>query len=226
MDEYKDWLELGSFHSYVETEPLLAPRQFPTEPPKQPKKPRKKREYSKDASKTPVSKWREAITFCTPMLIALCVAGVLRGFVFTNTRVPTPSMEHTIMSGSRLVGSKLSYLSSEPQRYDVVIFKFPDDETQDYVKRIIGLPGEKIEIKNGQVYVNDSTVPLRDDFVTACVPTGNYGPYYVPNDSYFMLGDNRGNSADSRFWTHTYVKREKIIAKVQFEYYPEWKKIE
>lgn len=164
--------------------------------------------------------------FLVPTLIALSLAGALRGFVFTNTRVPSASMENTIMTGSRLIGSKLSYLSQDPQRYDIVIFKFPDDESQDYVKRIIGLPGEKVEIRSGKVYINDSPTPLTSQFITACTPAGDYGPYYVPQGSYFMMGDNREDSSDSRFWTNQFVKREKIIAEVKFQYYPEWKQIQ
>lgn len=221
MDNFEDWLGLGQFHDYVETEPLL-PNQRPGPPKKEPEPPpepsRKKLIKNK--------KLREIVTFFTPMVIALTVALLLRGFVFTNTRVPTGSMESTIASHSRILGSKLTYAFNDPQRYDIVIFKFPDDESVDYVKRVIGLPGEKVEIIDGKVYINDSAQPLRDDFITEGVPAGDWGPYYVPEDSYFMLGDNRGNSADSRYWTNHFVKRNKIIAKVSFVYYPEWKKVE
>lgn len=225
MDEfdYKEWLDLDNFHSYVETEPLLLRA---TPPGKPPEKQKKKPPADPGKKIPPTSKWREIVSFCTPMVIALCVAGLLRAFVFTNTKVPTGSMENTIAIGSRLIGSKLSYLFRNPERFDIVIFKYPDDETQEYVKRIIGLPGEKVEIKNGKVYINDSTEPLRDDFVTVSLPTGNYGPYYVPGDSYFMMGDSRQNSEDSRYWRNPYVKRSKLIAKVQFQYHPKIEKIE
>ena len=110
----------------------------------------------------------------------------------------------------------------------VVIFKYPDDERQNYVKRIIGLPGETVEIKDGTVYVtqtNGKTIQLRDDFVTYCTPVGDYGPYKVPEDSYFMMGDNRNDSEDSRFWNHKFVKKKKIVGKVVFCYYPSIHKI-
>lgn len=229
MDDYKDWFDLNGFHDYVETEPLQnqASPPPPEKPPTHPKPSRNKRRPStpEPDPKGPVSKVREVLLFLTPMLLALVLAGGLRTFVFTNIRVPTSSMENTIMSGSRLIGSKLVYHFNEPQRYDIAIFEFPDNEELDYVKRIIGLPGEKVQIKNGLVYINDSNVPLRSDFVTTCVPSGNYGPYFVPAGCYFMLGDNRDNSADSRDWINTFVKRDKIIAKVKFSYSPEWKEI-
>ena len=109
------------------------------------------------------------------------------------------------------------------------MFKYPDNEEQIYVKRIIGLPGETVQIVNGVVYVTKTdgkTIQLDDSFVTACEPYGDFGPYVVPPDSYFMLGDNRNDSKDSRFWTNTYVKRDKIIGKVKFRYYPSIGKIQ
>ena len=98
------------------------------------------------------------------------------------------------------------------------------NEKEFYVKRIIGLPGETITIVNGVVYAADkdgNTIQLKDDFITACEPTGNFGPYVVPENSYFVLGDNRESSIDSRYWTSTnYVDRDLIIGKVKFRYYP------
>ena len=84
-----------------------------------------------------------------------------------------------------------------------------------------------MEIKDGTVYVtqtNGKTIQLRDDFVTYCTPVGDYGPYKVPEDSYFMMGDNRNDSEDSRFWDHKFVKKKKIVGKV-FCYYPSIHKI-
>lgn len=175
------------------------------------------------------SKLRENVEFCIPIVIALAVALVLRICVFANAVVPSGSMLNTIQEGDRIIASRLAYKNDDPQRYDIILFKYPDDESLIYVKRIIGLPGETVQIVNGVVYVTKTdgkTIQLDDSFVTACVPYGNFGPYEVPQDSYFMLGDNRNDSKDSRSWTNTYVKRDKIIGKVKFRYYPSIGKIE
>lgn len=84
---------------------------------------------------------------------------------------------------------------------------------------MIGLPGETVEIKDGKVYINGSDTPLDDSFVPE-VPIGSYGPYTVPEDSYFMLGDNRNRSRDSRFWDNTFVTFDEIVGKAVIRYYP------
>ena len=84
---------------------------------------------------------------------------------------------------------------------------------------MIGLPGETVEIRDGKVYINGSDEPLDDSFVPE-VPTGNYGPYTVPENSYFMLGDNREYSRDSRFWKNTFVSFDEIVGKAIVRYYP------
>lgn len=180
-------------------------------------------------NKKPKSKLQETIEFCIPIVIAVVLALILRIFVFANAVVPTGSMLNTIQEGDRIIASRLAYKNDDPQRYDIILFKYPDDESQIYVKRVIGLPGETVQIVGGVVYVTKTdgkTIQLADSFVTACVPYGDFGPYVVPKDSYFMLGDNRNDSKDSRYWTNTYVKRDKIIGKVKFRYYPSIGKIE
>lgn len=180
-------------------------------------------------NKKPKSKLQETIEFCIPIVIAVVLALILRTFVFANAVVPTGSMLNTIQEGDRIIASRLAYKNDDPQRYDIILFKYPDDESQIYVKRVIGLPGETVQIVGGVVYVTKTdgkTIQLDDSFVTACVPYGDFGPYVVPKDSYFMLGDNRNDSKDSRYWTNTYVKRDKIIGKVKFRYYPSIGKIE
>lgn len=180
-------------------------------------------------NKKPKSKLQETIEFCIPIVIAVVLALILRTFVFANAVVPTGSMLNTIQEGDRIIASRLAYKNDDPQRYDIILFKYPDDESQIYVKRVIGLPGETVQIVGGVVYVTKTdgkTIQLADSFVTACVPYGDFGPFVVPKDSYFMLGDNRNDSKDSRYWTNTYVKRDKIIGKVKFRYYPSIGKIE
>lgn len=182
-----------------------------------------------DEGKYEKSKLRDAIEFCTPIIAAFIIAMLLKVFVFANAVVPTGSMLNTIQENDRIIANRLAYISSDPERYDIVIFKFPDDETQCYVKRIIGLPGETVEIQKGKVYVttyNGEKKELDNSFVTNCIPSGDFGPFKVPENSYFMLGDNRNNSWDSRYWDDKYVSKDKIVGKVKFRYYPSLNKIQ
>ena len=112
-----------------------------------------------------------------------------------------------------------AYLNSDPERFDIIIFKYPDDETKTFIKRVIGLPGETVEIRDGKVYINGSAEPLDDSFCPE-MPTGDFGPYVVPEDSYFVMGDNRENSHDSRYWVNTYVERSAIMGKAVLRYWP------
>ncbi len=196
------------------------------------KKPKKKKHTKKKAieksEKQEVSKLKEAISFMTPIVIALVVAILLKTFIFANAVVPTGSMINTIQEGDRIIASRLAYINEDPKRYDVIIFHYPDDESQLFVKRIIGMPGETINIKNGIVYITDAngnTTEARSDFVTNCVPTGDFGPYTVPLGSYFVMGDNRNDSWDARYWKKKNVEKKKIIGKVKFRYFPNPSKI-
>lgn len=166
---------------------------------------------------------------------AVILAFIITTFIIVNAVVPTESMENTINAGDRLVALRLSYLFSDPERFDIVVFKYPDDEDTLFIKRIIGLPGEKVTIKlndmgETKVYINDSETPLNDDFIREPMKLLGKGSankeltYNVPQDSYFMLGDNRNNSRDSRFWDNSYVREDKILGKALFKYYPsiEW----
>ncbi len=94
-----------------------------------------------------------------------------------------------------------------------------------YVKRIIGLPGEKLEIKKGRVYINDSRQPLPESYLKEKA-IGDFGPYEIPEGCYFMMGDNRNDSEDARFWQNTYVEKSEILGKVIFRYYKGFKIIE
>lgn len=193
-------------------------------------KKRKKNNIAKnDEEKQKKSKLREAISFMTPIVVALIIAIFLKTCIFANIVIPTGSMLNTIQEGDRIIASRLAYINDEPQRYDIIIFKYPDDETQLFAKRIIALPGETIEVKNGIVYITDKNgnkSTARTDFITNCIPTGNFGPYTVPLGSYFVMGDNRNDSWDSRYWDNKTVKKGKIIGKVKFRYFPNPGKIE
>ena len=104
----------------------------------------------------------------------------------------------------------------------MVIFYFPDDVTEKtyFVKRVIGMPGDTVDIRDGHVYLNGSDTPLEEPYIKEPMETPEELHYEVPEGCYFMLGDNRNFSADSRFWKNTFVKKEKIIAKVLFRYFP------
>lgn len=166
--------------------------------------------------------WKKEIkSFAFTLLITLGIVLVLKNFIIINATVPTGSMENTIMPGDNLLGFRLAYLTEEPERGDIIFFYFPDDETQKYVKRIIGLPGETVTILDGKIYINDSTEPLDEPYLKEEWTRGT-GPYVfeIPEDSYLCLGDNRNRSADAREWNNPYVAKEKIIAKAIFTYFP------
>lgn len=166
-------------------------------------------------------------------LIIHCHAGISRSAavvalfldtcIIDNSNIPSGSMEDTIMTGDRVIGSRLSYLFSDPERGDIVIFRFPDNEKVRYVKRIIGLPGETVDITDGKVFVDG--VELEETYIREPMIPQEPMHFEVPDGCYFMLGDNRNQSADSRVWENTYVAKEKIIAKVLFRYWPTLKMI-
>ena len=163
--------------------------------------------------------WLWLIKECWQYVAVIVVFALLFTFVVVNAKLPSGSMENTIMTGERLFGNRLAYTNSDPERYDIVIFKYPDDESRLFVKRVIGLPGETVTIRDGKVYINDSTEPLMDSFCPE-KPTGDFGPFTVPEGCYFMMGDNREHSNDSRYWTNKYVSKDKIVGKVGFRYWP------
>ena len=160
----------------------------------------------------------EIISWIKTIAMAVVIAVLINSFVIVNATVPTGSMENTIMPGDRIIALRLTYYVSSPERGDIVVFRYPDDESVLYVKRVIGLPGETVEVKDGEVYINNSDTPLDDSFVNE-QPVGDFGPYEVPEGCYFMMGDNRNNSQDSRYWVNKYVEEDKILGKVYFKYY-------
>ena len=129
-------------------------------------------------------------------------------------------MKNTIMIGDQIFGNRLAYKFEDPQRFDIVIFRYPDNEEQLFIKRIIGLPEETVNIKKGKVYINDSKEPLNDSFCFETPLDADNGVYRVPKNSYFLLGDNRNLSMDSRFWINKYVNKNKILGKAVLCYWP------
>ncbi|MDO4478332.1 MAG: signal peptidase I [Lachnospiraceae bacterium] len=162
---------------------------------------------------------RELLEYVVLIAVVALAVFLLTQFVIVNARIPSSSMENTIMKNDRIFGNRLAYLSSDPERFDIVIFKYPDDESKLFIKRVIGLPGETVVIEDGKVYIDGSLEPLDDSFCPE-VPRGDYGPFVVPEGHYFMMGDNRENSRDSRFWENKYVSRDQILGKAALRYWP------
>lgn len=148
-------------------------------------------------------------------LIAIGSAKLINEYVLLNVKVPSSSMENTIMTDDRVIGLRCAYLFSEPERGDIVVFPYPDDENVDFIKRVIGLPGETVEGKDGLVYIDGK--PLDEEYVKDAIAK-DFGPYEVPKNCYFMMGDNRNDSKDSRYWDNKYVKKNTIKGKAYFKY--------
>lgn len=167
---------------------------------------------------------KEIISWVIIIVVAFVIGNCLNKFVLLKAVIPSGSMENTLQIDDRIFGLRLAYLFSEPERGDVVMFDYPDDETMLYVKRVIGLPGETIEITDGKVYIwndedgEDKTL-LTEPYLKE-TPTESFGVFHVPEGHYFMLGDNRNNSWDSRKWENKYVSEDKIQCKAWFRYKP------
>lgn len=173
-------------------------------------------------SRGPKSKTRE---WTESIVIALVLALIIRTFVVQAFKIPSGSMEDTLLIGDHLLVNKFIYgmkvpftdkrvlTIRHPQRGDVVVFEFPEDRNKnyfkrrDFIKRVIGVPGDVVEVRNKQVYVNGALYVLpqevhkEDDLIPANVSTRDFlGPIKVPVGQYFTMGDNRDRSYDSRFW--------------------------
>lgn len=162
------------------------------------------------------------ISWWAKTLVVIC----LLAFVFTQkivvlATVPTGSMENTINKKNKVLANRLAYGDEDPKRGDIVIFYAPDKVDELYIKRVIGLPGDKVVIRDSKIYINDSTTPLEEEYLKEEWFRNN-GPYeyFVPENCYFMLGDNRNGSSDAREWSNTFVNRNMIIAKAECIYFP------
>lgn len=177
-------------------------------------------ENSKQKKTEKKTSWKsEIMEWIIVIEVAVVFAVILNMFIIVNATIPTASMETTIMTGDRVFGSRLAYIKEDPERGDIVMFKFPDDEKQLFIKRIIGMPGETLEMKDGKIYIDGSEASLEEPYLRV-VPVGDFGPVTIPEDAYFMMGDNRNNSADSRYWNNPFVYRDKIVGKAVLKYFP------
>jgi signal peptidase I len=153
-------------------------------------------------------------------LDACIVAALLSLFIITFIvqafYIPSGSMEPTLMVNDRILVAKFIYRFEPVQRDDVIVFRYPLNPQRDFVKRVIGLPGDRVELKEGVVYINGHA--LSEKGYTIKPDFGNYGPVTVPPHQLFVLGDNRNNSEDSRFFG--YVPRPNVIGRALFVYWP------
>lgn len=151
------------------------------------------------------------------LIIVILILILVNFFVATIHVVQGESMEPNFSTGEIIVTNKLSYLISQPTRGDAVVLKFPGDpDKQKYIKRIIGLPGETLEIKDGKVYINDKL--LIESYISNDIYTWPDLKITIPKDEYFVIGDNRPNSNDSRFWGT--VRTNDLIGKGVFTLIP------
>ncbi|HEX3702211.1 MAG TPA: signal peptidase I, partial [Vicinamibacterales bacterium] len=176
------------------------------------------------------------------IVIAVILALFIRTFVVQAFKIPTGSMEENLLIGDHLLVNKFIFGPTESRlerallpvmairRRDVIVFKYPEDPDRDFIKRVIGLPGETVELRDKRVYINGQ--PLDEPYVHFLEPPGSesdvhevtsydvrdhYGPVTVPPDQYFMMGDNRDNSADSRYWG--FLRRDLVKGKALMIYW-------
>ena len=165
--------------------------------------------------------------YAEAIFIALLLALFIRTFVIQAFKIPSGSMEETLLIGDHILVSKFAYgthipneipilniklfddiilFPTLPERGDIIVFKYPKDESRDFIKRVIGIPGDLLEVKHQKVFINAK--PYIDPFArhieapsnSPLVPRDDFGPVLIPDGHLFMMGDNRENSQDSRYW--------------------------
>jgi len=157
------------------------------------------------------------------LIISFIIIIPIRYYVAQPFIVQGSSMEPNFHTGEYLIVDEITYHTSQPQRGDIIVFKFPKDTTQYFIKRIIGLPGETVQVKNGRVIVFNQQHPqgftLDENYLPPNTPTlGSDQKVTLGSDEFFVLGDNRGASSDSRFWGS--VPRSDVVGRVLFRAYP------
>jgi signal peptidase I len=149
------------------------------------------------------------------VVLVLLIYALVRTFLFENYRVLGQSMEPSLENDQFLMVNKLGYRLHEPERGDIVVFRDPNSDRRKLIKRVIGLPGEVVEVRNGQVFINDRL--LQEPYV-AIPARYSHPPVPIPEGSLFVLGDNRNNSSDSHNWGP--LPRERIVGRAWISYWP------
>lgn len=175
-------------------------------------------------AKEKLNVFKEILSWIELVIVAFIVAYTLTHFIIVNAQVPTGSMNNTIPTGSRIIGSRLTYKFSDPERFDIIVFKAPDSPEENYVKRLIGLPGETVIIDDAVITIKTTDgkyIELDEEYLKE-EWFDSTGPYVfeVPEDCYFFLGDNRNYSNDARKWRNPFVERDALVGKVEFMYFP------
>lgn len=164
---------------------------------------------------------KEIVSLCFYLAIVLGCTYFLVNYALQRTEIEGSSMQTTLYGGDQVVVDKLTYRFRDPQRYDIIAFPYRYGQDTYYVKRIIGLPGEKVRIDaQGTIFINDEA--LEEHYGIEAISRPGYAstPKILAEDEYFVLGDNRNDSIDSRFPEVGYVRRSEIIGKVFFRIYP------
>jgi len=179
----------------------------------------------KELELKPYNKWY--LYIFVVIIFSFSIALLAENIRFRNFKaykIPSGAMEPTLLVGDHIIADLKCYESTKPKRGDVIIFAYPKDTSKDFIKRVIGLEGDKIFIKDKMLYINDR--PYFDPYGVYAdhsiipgdiQPRDNFGPVIVPKDSYFVLGDNRDRSADSRFWG--FVESRHIKGKALYIYF-------
>ncbi len=178
-----------------------------------------------DHDQTPawVKFWQNQRENLQILAIAIILSLLIRGYVAEPRFIPSDSMFPTLEIGDRLVIEKVSYHLHPPAQGDIIVFQPPDvlqtqgyPKKQAFIKRIIGLPGEKLDIQNGQVYINDQ--PIVEEYIAEPPNYALYQPVIIPDHQYFVMGDNRNNSNDSHVWG--FLPQENIIGRAFWRFWP------
>lgn len=165
-----------------------------------------------------MSKWKDIWDWLRSILIAIVLALIIRLFLFEVFVVEGRSMYPTLLETERLMVNKLIYRFDQPEIGDIVVFEF--EPGRDFIKRVIGLEGDKIAIINGRVYVNNTL--LNEPYLLDNMEIGDYGPVEVPPGYLFMLGDYRQNSMDSRDQRVGFISLEQLKGRAFFIFWPPW----